>query len=143
LLWEVIGTCATLAAAWFVMRRGGVERALAAALVAGLLISCHGFLADAFLLVPVAMLMLDAAGTLAEKITAVLLLCPISFVPFIAGGGLYPPALIVVLPLAVLAVSQWSGDRRGKITPAPRASPRRGSGDAPRAVPSPRAGTPD
>jgi hypothetical protein len=98
-----IAVCVVLAAAALVMWRGKFTVALAAALLSGLLLSYHAFIADAVLLIPVGLLLMRDKASRAHRAMGALLLSPLAFLGFRLEHVPYPPAAIVLLPLLVMA----------------------------------------
>ncbi len=94
--------------AWVAARRGSLQLAVSAVLLCGLLVSHHAFCADAFVVVPAAVFLWDAATHSAHKILALLLLCPLVYLPLLTTPHpLVHPAIILLAALATIAV--WGG----------------------------------
>ena len=111
-LLEAGGTCVVLVAAWFVIRRGGIARAVSATLVSGLLISYHAFFGDALLLVPASLLLLNGTSSVPLRLAAIFMLCPLAYLPFLLPASPFPPAVVILLPLLVMvAEAIQAGDR--------------------------------
>src|ERR1035438_6484492 len=111
-LLEAGGTCVVLVAAWFVIRRGGIARAVSATLVSGLLISYHAFFGDALLLVPASLLLLSGTSSVPVRLAAIFMLCPLAYLPFLLPASPFPPAVLILLPLLVMvAEAIQAGDR--------------------------------
>lgn len=92
-----------LAAAVLVMWRGRITVAIAAALLSGLLLSYHAFIADAVLLIPAGLLLLRDKSSLPHRAMGAILLSPLAFLGFRLEHAPYPPAALVLLPLLVMA----------------------------------------
>jgi hypothetical protein len=106
-----------LFSAALVMRRGKITIALAAALLSGLLLSYHAFIADAMLLLPVGLLLMRDKASRAHRAVGLILLSPLAFLGFRLERVPYPPALVVLVPLLVMAgvaipVTRLSSPRR-------------------------------
>jgi hypothetical protein len=107
-----------LAAATLVMWRAKFTIALAAALLSGLLLSYHAFIADAILVVPVGLLLMRDKASRAHRVVGLILLSPLAFLGVRLEHVPYPPAAIVLAPLVVMAVVAipvtrlWSPRRR-------------------------------
>jgi hypothetical protein len=101
-LLEAAGTCVVLAAAWFVIRRGDIARAISVTLVSGLLISYHAFFGDALLLVPASLLLLSRTSSVPLRLAAIFMLCPLAYVPFLVPDSPFPPPAVLLLPLLVM-----------------------------------------
>jgi hypothetical protein len=92
-----------LAATVLVMWRGKITVAIAAALLSGLLLSYHAFIADAVLLIPAGLLLMRDKSSLAHRVVGIVLLSPLAFIGFQRVHAPYPPAALVLLPLLVMA----------------------------------------
>jgi len=91
-----------------VMWRGKITVAIAAALLSGLLLSYHAFIADAVLLIPVGLLLMRDKSSRAHRAVGAILLSPLAFLGFRLEHVPYPPAAVVLLPLLVMAaVALW------------------------------------
>ena len=116
--WMAAAAGVTLAAAALVMWRAKFTVALAAALLSGLLLSYHAFVADAMLLLPVGLLLMRDKASRAHRAVGLILLSPLAFLGFRLEHVPYPPAAIVLLPLLIMAavaipaIRQWSLRRR-------------------------------
>jgi hypothetical protein len=99
-----VAACVVLAAAALVMWRGKFTVAVAAALLSGLLLSYHAFIADAVLLIPAGLLLMRDKSSLAHRAVGALLLSPLAFLGSRLENAPYPPAALVLLPLLVMAV---------------------------------------
>jgi hypothetical protein len=98
-----LAACVVLAAAVLVMWRGKITVAIAAALLSGLLLSYHAFIADAVLLIPAGLLLMRDKSSLAHRAVGIILLSPLAFIGFRMVHAPYPPAALVLLPLLVMA----------------------------------------
>jgi hypothetical protein len=98
-----LAACIVLAAAVVVMWRGKITVAIAAALLSGLLLSYHAFIADAVLLIPAGLLLLRDKSSVAHRSMGAILLSPLAFLGFRLEHAPYPPAALVLLPLLVMA----------------------------------------
>src|SRR5262249_57008004 len=106
-LLEAGAACMVLGAAWLVMRTGGIHRAFAVALMSGLLVSHHAFFGDAFVLVPAALFLLQAETSFHLKSIALLLLCPLAYLPLMSeASAVLNPATGVLVLLAVLLLKR-------------------------------------
>lgn len=99
---------------WRIIRRQGFERALAATLVAGLLVSYHCYVADFALCLPACLVVLALPGSLLTRGLALALLTPF---PYLAGGAPGQAGNAVVPVLATLLVlslvrEAWSAEPR-------------------------------
>jgi hypothetical protein len=92
-----------LVSASLVMWRGKITIALAATLLSGVLLSYHAFIADAILLLPVGLLLMRDKGSRAHRAVGLILLSPLAFLGFRLERVPYPPALVVLIPLLVMA----------------------------------------
>jgi hypothetical protein len=92
-----------LASAALVMWRGKLTVAIAAALLSGLLLSYHAFIADAVLLIPAGFLLMRDKSSLAHRAMGALLLSPLAFLGSRLEHAPYSPAALVLLPLLVMA----------------------------------------
>ena len=105
------GTCAVIAAAWMVMRSGDSADAFAAMLIGGLLLSYHGFIADATMLVPAGLLLIRNQTWRGYRTVGLVLLSSLAFLPFRLEHPPYRPAAILLLAFVALAaipaVPQW------------------------------------
>jgi hypothetical protein len=98
-----VAACVVLAVAALVMWRGKFTAAVAAALLSGLLLSYHAFIADAVLLIPAGLLLMRDKSSLAHRAVGALLLSPLAFLGSRLENAPYPPAALVLLPLLVMA----------------------------------------
>jgi hypothetical protein len=104
---------AVLAAAVAVMLRGRITTAIAAALLGGLLLSYHAFIADAVLMLPAGLLLARDKSSRTYRMVGIVLLSPLAFIGYRQVHAPYPPAALVLLPLlAMAAAALWRG-RRG------------------------------
>ena len=105
------GACAVIAAAWAVMRAGEPTDAFAAMLIGGLLLSYHGFIADAAMLVPAGLLLIRNQTWRGYRMVGLVLLSSLAFLPFRSEHPPYRPAAILLLAFAAMAaipaVPQW------------------------------------
>ncbi len=97
--------CLVLVAATLVMWRGKITVAIAAALLSGLLLSYHAFIADAVLLIPAGLLLMRDKSSRVQRTAGVLVMSPLAFLGFRLQHPPYPPAALVLLPLLALAVA--------------------------------------
>ena len=115
---EAGAACLVLAAAWLAIRRSGMTRGIAAVLISGLLLSHHAFFADAFLLAPAALLLLQSETRTLLKALGVLLLCPLAYVPLVLQAPpVFSPAAVSLL-LLLCAVVFREDRRNGKALAA-------------------------
>ena len=106
-----------LAVATLIMQRTRVTIGLAAALVSGLLLSYHAFMADAIILLPAALLLLRDKSSLAHRATGLILLSPLAFLSFRLENPPFPPAAMVAMPLLVMsAAAFWRKTRDSLIS---------------------------
>ncbi|HUB82562.1 MAG TPA: glycosyltransferase family 87 protein [Bryobacteraceae bacterium] len=106
---------AVLLAATFVMWRAKFTVGLAAALLSGLLISYHAFIADAILLLPVGLMLMRDKASRAHRAAGLVVLSPLSFLGFRLEHVPYPPAAIVLLPLAAMTAAAIPAIRQSSL----------------------------
>ena len=110
ILVEIAAACLTLAVVWLVVRGGDVARGFAAMLAGGLLVSYHAFPGDDAILIPVSLYLLGRAPDLPGKLAGILLLCPLTYLPFAMSNPPFPPAAPMLLPLAAMAGRRVQAD---------------------------------
>ena len=113
--WQAAGTCLAVALAWLAMRAENVRLAIAAVLLCSLLVSHHAFCADAFTMVPAAVLLWDGAAHVVHKFAACLLACPLVYLPLLMVWPAFHAAIVFLACLA--AIAGWVLiARRGEVS---------------------------
>ncbi|HUA63065.1 MAG TPA: glycosyltransferase family 87 protein [Verrucomicrobiae bacterium] len=103
--WQAAATLIAAVLAWIAARRGSLPLALSAVLLCGLLVSHHAFCADAFVVVPAAILLWDGSVHPAHKTLALLLLCPLIYLPLLVmPNPVLHPAIVFLAALAAICV---------------------------------------
>jgi hypothetical protein len=102
-LWQAAGTVLVLVVTWLVIRRADTARAFAVTLIGGLLVSYHAFFGDTFILLPAALFLVSAPAGELDLPTGIFLLSPIASLPFLLPKAPYPPAVLLVAILVLLA----------------------------------------
>ncbi len=106
--WQAAATVLSAVLTWIAARRASLQLAMAAMLLCGLLASHHAFCADAFLMVPAALLLWDAAAHPTHKALAIALLCPLLYLPLLVSPNpVLHPAILFLAALAAICV--WPG----------------------------------
>jgi hypothetical protein len=105
-LWQGIGTAVVAVLTWIAARRGELRLAIAAVIICGLLVSHHAFCADAFVIVPAAVLLWEGAVTTLQKTAALVLMCPLIYVGLVAPPPLIHPAIFFLIAMTVIV---WQG----------------------------------
>lgn len=113
--------CVLAALVWFVARRSTFEWSWAAMLASGLLMSHHAYAADCTLLIPVLLIVATQSSWTFQRVLALWLLTPLSYVWLYLDRG-----VATQLPLLVLALSFGIMPRQLAIVGA-----RKGSGSFP------------
>ena len=103
LLIESATACLVVLGAWLGMTGKDMGYAVVATLLSGLLLSYHAFFADAVVMVPAGLLLLERAEGIIRKVTALALLCPLTFLPFLLPSPLFHPAVVFLAALFLLA----------------------------------------
>jgi hypothetical protein len=101
---EAAAVCVTLIAVWLVVRGGEIDRAIAAMLAGGLLVSYHAFFGDDAILIPVGLYLLGQAPGMLNKMVGIVMLCPLTYLPFRMSNPPIPPSAVLLLPLLVMTV---------------------------------------
>jgi len=116
--WQAGATCVTVVVTWIAARRSSLRLAVSATILCGLLVSHHAFCADAFVVVPAAILLWDGAAHQLHRIMALLLLCPLVYLPLATTGHpLLHPAILFLATLGTIAwrakdeEQPWSGSK--------------------------------
>ncbi len=101
--WPAVGwlewplAAAVVAVVWWVARRADFDRALAATLAGGLLLSYHSYLPDCSILLPAALIALTTARRLPLRVMALFLLTPAAYFFLVQQS-----AVAAVLPATIL-----------------------------------------
>ena len=101
--WQAAGTCLAALLAWRAARAKDVRLAFAAMLLCSLLVSHHAFCADAFTMVPAAVLLWDGAAHAAHRLAACVLACPLLYLPLLTAWPVFHPAIVFLASLAAIA----------------------------------------
>lgn len=112
---EAAATCAVLIAVWLVIRGGENDRAVAAMLAGGLLVSYHAFFGDEAILIPVGLYLLGQARGTPGKLVGIVMLCPLTYIPFRIPNPPIPPSAVLLLPLLVMLVEEIRARRSRKL----------------------------
>lgn len=102
--WQAGASIGVAAACWFVARRRPLEEAVAVALLGGVLIGQHSYLADCALWLPAALTLLCTARTPLVRIGAIALLVPPTY---LLGGVERPTAAAAAIAVALVAAKAW------------------------------------
>jgi hypothetical protein len=123
LLMESVTACLVVLAAWLAMSGKEIRHAIAAALASGMLLSYHAFFADSFMMVAVGLLLLDRVEDRLYKLVAIALLCPLTFLPFIAPTPFFHPAIVFLAALLLMAVRESRKEyfAESEVLPQPQA----------------------
>jgi len=101
---ESVTACLVALGAWLAMNGKDMGCAIAATLLGGLLLSYHAFFADAVVMVPVGLLLLERTEGFTYKVVALTLLCPLTFLPFWLPSPPFHPAIVFMGALFLLAM---------------------------------------
>ncbi|MBI1354472.1 MAG: DUF2029 domain-containing protein [Acidobacteria bacterium] len=112
--WQVAATVAVAVGCWYVARRQSWEQAAACALLGGVLIGRHSYLADCTLWLPAAMTLLCRSRTAVMRFGALALLVPPTY--FLGGAG-RPTAEAAALAGLLILGQAW------EASTAPAAEP--------------------
>jgi hypothetical protein len=112
---EAAATCLALGSAWLVARGEQTERAVMAMLAAGLLVSYHAFFGDDTILIPVGLYLLTRATHMVSKLVGIVMLCPLTYLPFTSVHPWIPPAAVLVLPLAAVVGEEIRARRKAPM----------------------------
>ena len=113
-----MGIGVVLLAAWLVIRGRDESLAIAATLASGLLVGHHAFLRDAVLLMPACLLMLQNGAAAPVRAAAFLMLSPLAYLPFLLPDPPLRPAVLITVPLLVMAameILRWSRNPDSRV----------------------------
>ena len=102
--WQAGASVAVVASCWFVARRRSLEEAFAVALLGGVLIGKHSYMADCALWLPAALTLLCTAQTALVRIGAIALLVPPTY---LLGGIERPTAAAAAVAALLIAGKAW------------------------------------
>ncbi len=113
--WEALAGITTAIAVWIIVRSTDFEMGLAAALAGSLLISVHGSIADAVLLLPACLILYARTPAGRTRALAVALLTPVGYILWASPL----PMLRVLVPLSILGMLYSTAflARRGSLEP--------------------------